>query len=388
MAVRIYSYISRKERTAIFKKKREKMANKNSFGNSLLSGAAGAIGGGLGTAAVSGITSLFGGSQSRKQRKLNEQAAELNYRYGEMAADNAFARQMKMYERTYQDESYENQVQQMKDAGLSVGLMYGMGAGSGGGMGSTSNAPQGGGAGNQQGGRQAEQQMADMQALQLGLMMQKTKAETKLIEAQADNQKADAENKGAQTETENQKRDIFIEKLRQEGLEKWYQNLTNELKFTWDQNQGENNAVTHTNETLNGFATLRNTSYIGQEIAVGIAKAWAETTNNNAMAGLTNEKAKGYWTELLNATKNADSEATKAAAIKLAAEWNTGEFTNWKTWTELAGDVLDTIIDAAGAVAGMKSAGKKPPMNEEMREIIRSDKKSGTTTKTRSTRKY
>ena len=72
-----------------------------------------------------------------------ENAAKINYKYGEMAAENAFERQQVLYDRTYQDQSYANQVAQMDAAGLSPGLMYGKGGAGGGGAGSTTGAPMG-----------------------------------------------------------------------------------------------------------------------------------------------------------------------------------------------------------------------------------------------------
>ena len=63
---------------------------------------------------------------------MAENAAKINYKYGEMAAENAFERQQVLYNRTYQDQSYANQVAQMDAAGLSPGLMYGKGGGGGG----------------------------------------------------------------------------------------------------------------------------------------------------------------------------------------------------------------------------------------------------------------
>ena len=72
-----------------------------------------------------------------------ENAAKINYKYGEMAAENAFERQQVLYNRTYQDQSYANKVAQMDAAGLSPGLMYGGGGASGGGAGSTTGAPWG-----------------------------------------------------------------------------------------------------------------------------------------------------------------------------------------------------------------------------------------------------
>ena len=106
-------------------------------------GISGAVGAGLGL-----LGSIGAGARQRKaikaqkeaQKELNEQAASLNYEYGEKAAENAYQRQLAMYNRSYEDQSYEAMVKQMEEAGLSVGLMYG-GNGSGGGAGAMSGAP-------------------------------------------------------------------------------------------------------------------------------------------------------------------------------------------------------------------------------------------------------
>lgn len=111
------------------------------------------IGIGVGTSVLSDVLGgALGGLFTNKkkmmqraleaQKLLNEQAAELNYQYGEKAAQNAYNRQMQMYERSYKDQSYGAMRQQMENAGLNVGLMYG-GSASGGGSGSMSGAPQG-----------------------------------------------------------------------------------------------------------------------------------------------------------------------------------------------------------------------------------------------------
>jgi hypothetical protein len=87
--------------------------------------------GGLASGISGEISGIFGGIGAKKrlkrqvdaQKQLNEQAAKLNYEYGEKAAENAYQRQMEMYERSYQDQSYSAMRQQMEDAGLSVGLL-------------------------------------------------------------------------------------------------------------------------------------------------------------------------------------------------------------------------------------------------------------------------
>lgn len=102
--------------------------------NSLADGATGGISG-LISGAISGIGGLLGigeKRQMRNQKELQSHAAQLNYQYGEKAADNAFNRQMVAYEQSRSDNSFEAKRNQMEDAGLSVGLMYGSGAQGGG----------------------------------------------------------------------------------------------------------------------------------------------------------------------------------------------------------------------------------------------------------------
>ena len=54
---------------------------------------------------VSGIFNMLGigrKKQIRQQKEMAENAAKINYKYGEMAAENAFERQQVLYNRTYQ----------------------------------------------------------------------------------------------------------------------------------------------------------------------------------------------------------------------------------------------------------------------------------------------
>lgn len=171
---------------------------------------------------------IFSDTQLEDQMALNQQAAQLNYQYGEQAAENAYKRQLAMYERSYHDQSYGAMRKQMEDAGLSVGLMYG-GSGSGGGQGEMSGAPQGDTGGATAGTaptREMRLQTA-MQLSQLALTMQNMKADVKVKETTAEKNEADAEtaranaeaaraNAGLQTErkiTEMQSRGRILQKL-------------------------------------------------------------------------------------------------------------------------------------------------------------------------------
>ena len=55
---------------------------------------------------ITGIGSMLGigrRRQIRQQKEMVENAAKINYKYGEMAAENAFERQQVLYNRSYRD---------------------------------------------------------------------------------------------------------------------------------------------------------------------------------------------------------------------------------------------------------------------------------------------
>lgn len=171
--------------------------------------------------------------QIRQQKEMVENAAKINYKYGEMAAENAFERQQVLYNRTYQDQSYANQVAQMDAAGLSPGLMYGKGGGGGGGAGSTTGAPIG--ATGATGAGSAADPNMQLQALmslrQVRMSERKNEAEINLLNTQADALKAEAGKNKEETQSIVDKR---LWQVKQEMYEGWtsFINTANQL---WDQ---------------------------------------------------------------------------------------------------------------------------------------------------------
>lgn len=329
----------------------------NGLSGGLASGLSGAVGGLLGNIGYGKRLK----KQVNAQKQLNEQAAELNYQYGEKAAENAYKRQMAMYERSYKDQSYEAMRKQMEDAGLSVGLMYG-GSGSGGGAGAMSGAPQGETGGAQAGNAEgpAAQQAANIATAELGLRMANAKADLEVkkaqikdIEASAEAKRAEAGLKTEQKITELEQRNALIEKLKQEGMSTWIKNVQENWKAfagkDWGGEPGKVTKYGQENE-IYGFYGIAENSYISEQQSVELAKAIAETNRANetgkaakALAELNSARANGYWQELINATMHAKADETRAAAAKLAAEFETGEYTNWKTWTQIAKEVINTI---------------------------------------------
>lgn len=199
-------------------------------GESIASPLSGIIGSG------SGILNMLGlgrKKQIQQQKEMIENAAQINYKYGEMAAENAFERQQVLYNRTYQDQSYANQVAQMDAAGLSPALMYGKGGAGGGGAGSTTGAPMG--ATGAAGAGAAADPNAQLQALmslrQVRMSERKNEAEINLLNTQAEALKAEAGKNKEETQSIIDKR---IWEVKQEMFKGWkgFIDTANQL---WDQ---------------------------------------------------------------------------------------------------------------------------------------------------------
>lgn len=199
-------------------------------GESIVDPLSGIIGG------ASGILNMLGvgrKKQIRQQKEMVENAARINYKYGEMAAENAFERQQVLYNRTYQDQSYANQVAQMDAAGLSPALMYGKGGAGGGGAGSTTGAPMG--ATGATGAGAAADPNAQLQALmslrQVRMSERKNEAEINLLNTQAEALKAEAGKNKEETQSIIDKR---LWQVKQEMFEGWkgFIDTANQL---WDQ---------------------------------------------------------------------------------------------------------------------------------------------------------
>lgn len=350
----------------------------------------GAIGTALGGAAAAASAGNSIGSSVKSKKKMKF-AAELNHKYSEMAAEEAYRRQMEMYERVYHDESYQNRVKQMREAGLSVGLMYGQGA-QGGGAGATTGAPAGNtnqnidpglSAAAAENANVARGGLALIEASRNIAQIKNIESQTNLNKAAAKKANADAtaarENAGLTAEkkiTEVQSREVAIEKMRQEGIHEWIDNIVRKrfAGLTKEEALGEDldmavEVSKYINEGLGEEIQYRRGSLLDEREARSVLKTMAETTKegslteaNKALAALNNERANNYWQELLNATATANAAQVNAAANKLAAEWNAGEkYHNVNYWLEIAAKVTGDVIEGiAGAKAGAAARAKAP----------------------------
>jgi hypothetical protein len=231
-----------------------------------------------------------------------------------------YEQQMKMWEAT----NYAAQRKQMEKAGLNVGLMYGKGGGGG----ATTAANPGNVSGQ-------KIDMTSGNALQgMGMMLQ-----AKQTEAQANLANAQADEIRSRTPTSGNTGDINLENLRQTGIG---QLQDNKLK-AWLMSDADVRGGTDYNEKYDYHVSVGEGSQYAKQIDAQLLKTASETNSNLAGIDLTNQKIAGYWTELLNETKKADAAGIQAAASKLSSEWNTGEFTNWKTWADQAQKSIQAI---------------------------------------------
>lgn len=297
--------------------------------------------------------------QKEAQKELNEQAADLNYRYGEMSAQNAYNRQMEMYERSYQDNSYSAMRKQMEDAGLSAGLMYGNG-GSGGGAGSMTGAPQG-----ETGGATAgDAGMALSAAMQMeGIKTQRiaVAADAALKYAQVEKLEADTNRQQQIIDTEefnkvlNQLRmknaqdyaDLEIDSRYFELYDKKLNHYYDMFKKTgqgkgWDKDLGNYDFE----EGWEGKKLMNETAKIIEEM--GEIKGRVDLMEFQKV--LYEKQAYNYYMTAVAAMERNDIERAKTAIEKIVAEYGTGQRWNWKT-------VLDAVIGITGATSeGVKAA--------------------------------
>lgn len=311
-----------------------------------------ALGQGASTAAAGGLFSGLGLiGQNRRNRKLIEQQLEaqkqltdysgdVNYRYGEMSAENAHERTKELWAMDQAANSYQGQVADAKEAGLSVGLLYGGGGAGGAGGGSTRGA-QGDGAGV---GTPQAPDFLEIEALKTQKRLAfaeiaKASAEASLTKAERDKTEAETENIKDQTETSKELTPIQKRILEEEATNKLIDNIRKDWENIGgkDVNGNDVDSLEFNDETLKRIIRINKGSVFTEKAS----KELAQIVGN---VELTNKKVENYMQELLNATAIADAATIQAYAAKLAAEFNTGEFSNWKTWEGLAENILKILI--------------------------------------------
>lgn len=352
---------------------------------------------------ASGILNMLGVGRRRKirdQKEMAENAAKINYKYGEMAAENAFERQQVLYNRTYQDQSYANKVAQMDAAGLSPGLMYGGGGASGGGAGSTTGAPMG--ATGAVGAGSAADPNAQLQALmslrQVRMSERKNEAEIKLLNTQADALEAEAGKNKEETQSIIEKR---IWQVKQEMFEGWkgFIDTANQLwdqmvkwqptkkttidgkeveipkyfeieddkfgKIVFGEESFQGDMMAAEKQILEGTAAIKTLEsiYADEKLSAEIKKI-----NADACSGM----AQAAYHYAAGETQKAE---TKMLEVKTRTEEATAELRELQYWTEIA----NTIIKLAQVVGNLTIGGKTGKLIREFSEKKMSETHNSTT---------
>lgn len=361
------------------------------FGNFLNMAGNGIVGGALGGVgkAVGGIFGSIGaGARQRKyleaqeqaQMRLNEQAAKLNYQYGEAAANNAFERQMKMYERSYKDQSYEAMRKQMEEAGLSVGLMYG-GSGAGGAGGATSGAPMGATGGAEAGNAgtvvaAAMEQELGLQRMGLEIASLKQDIENKEktgdnIDASTENLKEDAALKKAQTTTENDTRELKVKKLFEETKGTWIENARKKYEDEFENTPHEKRGMKIA-DAMFGEHTIVGERLRSQEgraetfRAIQEAfKAQGDATLVESLKKVNEARAETMYMEAMAAILQGNAAVAQAKCREIETviarerfAWDTGEKVTWKTYYDCATQGVQALGTLLGGVGVGKAVGK------------------------------
>lgn len=341
---------------------------------------------------ASGILNMLGigrRKQIRQQKEMVENAAKINYKYGEMAANNAFERQQVLYNRTYQDQSYANQVAQMDAAGLSPGLMYAKGGAGGGGAGSTTGAPMG--ATGAAGAGAAADPNAQLQALmslrQVRMSERKNEAEINLLNTQAEALKAEAGKNREETTSIIEKR---IWQVKQEMFEGWngFIDTANQLwdqmvkwqptkkttidgkeieipkyfeieddkfgKIIFGEESFQGDMMAAEKQILEGTAAIKTLEsiYTDKKLSAEIKKINADACSGMAQAAY-------YYA----AGKTQEAEA-KILEVKKRTEEATADLRELQYWTEIA----NTIIKLGQAVGNLVIGGKTGKVIREYTE--------------------
>lgn len=327
--------------------------------------------------------------QIRQQKEMAENAAKINYKYGEMAAENAFERQQVLYNRTYQDQSYANQVAQMDAAGLSPGLMYGKGGAGGGGAGSTTGAPMG--ATGATGAGSAADPNTQLQALmslrQVRMSERKNEAEINLLNTQAEALKAEAGKNKEETTSIIEKR---LWEVKQEMFKGW-QGFINTANQLWDQmvkwqptekttidnkeieipkyfeieddkfgkivfgeESFQGDMMKAEKQILEGTAAIKTLEsiYADEKLSAEIRKINADACSGMAQAAY-------YY-----AAGKAQEAETKILEVKKRTEEATADLRELQYWTEIA----NTILKLAQVVGNMVIGGKTGKVIREYTE--------------------
>ena len=316
--------------------------------------------GGVVSGALGLLGNLFGGGGPSK-KELMEQAWQyekegmaLQYQYGQQAADNEYARNLRMWKAT----NYGAQTKEIEAAGLSKGLMYGGGGGQA--------ASTAGGDGMQPSGPRMNPVEAALQQQAMGLQLKQIEAQNKLANAETAKTLAEA-NKIAGVDTKGQ-----------ELSNKW-QEIENRIQLS-KENIAESNVTEAAANAKKAVELWKqevlNTQYLDKTQEERVTKLIAEIAliqkegavqdsivdvNYNTARKIEKEVENFYY-EMITRRMSAEAAKEQAAAMvdKIAKDYELGkghlDNENQKNLREWIYGGIDQLSEIIGSISKFKQA--------------------------------
>lgn len=322
--------------------------------------AANTLTGGIVSGALGLLGNLFGGGGPSK-KELMEQAwryekegMALQYQYGQQAADNEYARNLRMWKAT----NYGAQTKEMEAAGLSKGLMYGGGGGQA--------ASTAGGDGMQPSGPKMNPVEAALQQQAMGLQLKQIEAQNRLASAETAKTLAEA-NKIAGVDTKGQE------------LENKWQEIENRIQLSRENIAAAN--VTEANANAQKAVELwnqeiLNTKYLDETQEERVAKLVSEIAllqkegavqdsivdvNYNTARKIQKEVENFYY-DMITKRMSAEAAKEQAAAMidKIAKDYELGkghlDNENQKNLREWIYGGINQMSEIIGSLSRFKQA--------------------------------
>lgn len=306
--------------------------------------------------AVGGIVQAITTPGAKMQLRMNKLMADYNQQLNEKSAAAAHERAKEMNRIVYEQNSYQNLMKQLEEAGLNKSLATSNGAGGGGG--SSTTGAQAGPVGVEPVNLAAIGQTR-INSMAMSLQMAKLGAEIDLMKADAEQKRADADStrgvEGTQGEAIIKRTLEEAQRAFQEGRKTWLENNLEEFIreiSTSDTGITQSSKNKHYGESYISGESIR----ILRDRQDNL-ESIKRTDMYEAQAFLSTEQGRTQWGLLQAAITNADANATRAAAQELATKFQTGELTNWKTWVDIGLSTLSAVGGAIGNARGLGGSG-------------------------------
>lgn len=309
----------------------------------MANGAWGIIGTGLGMA--SNVATSYIDRETAKQN------AEMQYKYGEMAADNAQARALAMYDYQFNKNTPKEQRRMLEEAGLSASLMYGGGGVSGAGSMASAEGAQGTGANVQQTNAKGLDPLVLLQGQALSTQIEKTKQEIKNMEIQGEKQKEETRSIKWETDFKESMKETLKRTMGAEANSKelFY------VKELWQAQGVENEDFVYEAEDGRTIKINANSPMVKKAVA-DLSEQAARTILAEAQAGrevnqaallvsekmLKDQEVKHYVDELVIKWRLLKVQEMNASTNAFNAETNRMHEFNWN---DIETQKLETIID-------------------------------------------